>query len=111
MRKLLVTFGFFLITPFFILFTAAFYSFLNVSKTNPHPILFSASPNKTLAYAALPITQEIGSAQIVQEDARVEIVRQFFARYGSRLEPFAQDVVSAADQYGIDFRYIPAIAM
>lgn len=97
-------------TPLLLTFALLFYSYLTFYKTNPHSLVLSASDNK-VAYAALPITQEITSAKIIQSDARVEIVRQFFARYGSKLEPFSQNVVDAADNYGIDFRYIPAIAM
>ena len=44
-------------------------------------------------------------------DARVEMVRQFFEKYKSPLEPFAQNVVDTADKYELDFRLIPAIAM
>lgn len=47
----------------------------------------------------------------MQEDARTEMVRQFFAKYKSPLEPFAKEVISSADTYNLDFRLIPAIAM
>ncbi len=111
MRKLLILFGFFLTAPLLLFFAIGFCLFLSYHKTNPHSALVSASPNQAVAYAALPITQEIGFAKITESDARVEIVRQFFARYKSPLTQFAQNVVTAADQYGMDFRYIPAIAM
>lgn len=110
-RRLLTVAGFFLITPVYILFIAAFYSYLSYHKASLHSAVLSAASSKTLAFAALPITQEIASVHITQQDARVELVKQFFQRYGSPLSPFAQNVVDAADQYGIDFRYIPAIAM
>jgi len=48
---------------------------------------------------------------IFRQDARIEIVRQFFAKYKSPLEPFASNVVEQADKYGLDFRLIPSIAM
>lgn len=110
MRKLLTLGSFFIMTPFLLLFSLYFYSYLTFYRSNPHSLVLSASDNK-VAYAALPITQEITSAKIIQEDARVELVRQFFQRFGSPLLPFAQNVVEAADNYGMDFRYIPAIAM
>ena len=73
-----------------------------ITHTRPH----------TVAFAALPLSENaMLEDQITQQDARVEIVRQFFERYKSPLEPHAPTVVETADMYGIDFRLIPAIAM
>lgn len=66
---------------------------------------------KQTLYAALPSMQNSFSAEIISNDARGEVIRQFFEKFNSPLEPFADDVVTAADQYGLDFRLIPAIAM
>lgn len=65
----------------------------------------------TVAYAALPTTQNVISADITEQDGRAERIRQFLARYHSPLEPNAEDIVNAADEYGLDFRLIVAIAM
>ena len=78
--------------------------------------LHAMSPNLTainnnVAYAALPTSQNIQSAEITQSDGRVERLREFFAAYNSPLEPYAADVVAAADEYGLDFRLVPSIAM
>ncbi len=51
---------------------------------------------------------------LVVNDARPLIVQEFLERYRSPLakEPgFAQKLVEIADEYGIDFRLLPAIAM
>jgi hypothetical protein len=48
---------------------------------------------------------------IISKDARIEMVRQFFAKYKSPLEPFATNVVEEADKHDLDFRLLPAIAM
>lgn len=64
-----------------------------------------------VAFAALPPTDSSFSATIIESDGRSEKIRQFLQRYGSPLEPFAEDIVNAADEYGIDHRLIPAIAM
>jgi len=45
------------------------------------------------------------------KDAKVELVRLFFAKHNSPLEPFSQDIIDTANIYGIDFRLLPAIAM
>ena len=97
------------ITPiaftFALIFTLASYH-----KNNTINIL-SLSRNNTVAYAALPTSQNTFSANISEQDGRVEKVRQFLQRYNSPLEPYSQDVVEAADQYDLDYRLIPAIAM
>lgn len=111
MGKFLTILGFFSVTPILLTFSLLFYSYLDYQK---NPGGFSASlftPRQTVAYAALPTSQSIYLEEIVEKDARVELVRQFFKRYGSPLEPYATDVVEAADKYNLDFRLIPAIAM
>ncbi len=67
--------------------------------------------DRTVAYAALPTNQNIFTAEITEEDGREEKLRQFLRRYHSPLEPYAGDIVAAADEFGLDFRFIPAIAM
>lgn len=69
------------------------------------------TPSQTVTYAALPSTIETFEGEVESEDARTEIVRQFFEKHDSPLEPFAEEVVESADEYGLDFRLIPAIAM
>ena len=67
---------------------------------------------QTVAYAALPSEQSLMSGTIIEsQGTKAERVRQFLARYNSPLEPYAVDVVSAAEEYGLDYRLIPAIAM
>ncbi len=69
------------------------------------------SPAQTVTYAALPSTIEVFEGEVESEDARTEIVRQFFEKHDSPLEPYAEEVVEKADEYDLDFRLIPAIAM
>lgn len=67
--------------------------------------------SQSVAYAALPTSQNIFNETVITEEARTETVRQFFARYDSPLEPHADDIISAADKYDLDYRLLPAIAM
>jgi hypothetical protein len=67
--------------------------------------------SNTVSYAALPTVDNLFTSQVVQNDSREEMVRQFFQKYRSPLEPYAADVIKAADEYKLDFRLIPAIAM
>lgn len=106
MKRLLVFFSFFLITPLFFFFSLILALFFyHNHATND----FIAT--RSVAFAALPSTQNTFSASITQADGRIEKIRQFLANYESPLEPFAKNIVEAADKYGLDYRLIPAIAM
>lgn len=111
MHRLLVLFSFSILTPCVLFFSLIFLSFLTYQKDPHRSILSLFKPAKTVSYAALPSTSDAVIEQINQKDARVELVRQFFARYESPLEPYAEQVVSSADMYGLDFRLVPSIAM
>lgn len=45
-----------------------------------------------------------------KQDPRTQILSDYFAKYNSPLEPHAQDFIDAADQYGVDWKLVPAIA-
>lgn len=94
-----------------VLFTTMVYLSYLSYKNNSSYAASLVLDAKTISYAAIPVSQVISQAEITQEDSRVEIVRQFFERYKSPLEPYAKNIVEAADQQGLDFRLIPAIAM
>jgi len=109
MRKIFFVSSFFVFTPL-VLFTTIFYS-LHLSSNQNYNRL-SYTPPHAVAFAALPLEETVlFQDQFTIKDARTEIVRQFFERYNSPLEPFSSIVVETADAYGIDFRLIPAIAM
>lgn len=109
MGKLFLLTSYFVVTPLFVLFTILFLLFLSFQKNKAYNSFFSQQ--KSVAYAALPGFQNEFSAQIEQKDGRVENIRQFFARYNSPLEPYAQNIVDAAEKYDIDYRLVPSIAM
>lgn len=69
------------------------------------------SRENKVAFAALPPSENSFSAKIESSDGRVEKIRQFLSQYNSPLEPYASDIVEAADEYDLDYRLIPAIAM
>jgi hypothetical protein len=81
--------------------------FLLASKNNL--ITVAASPR--VAYAALPVSSGTLKSNIVIVDARKIMVRNFFIKYKSDLLPYADLVVDQADEYNLDYRLIPAIAM
>lgn len=61
-------------------------------------------------YASLPTTFPQITGTVQAEDARSAIVRDYLARYGSPLKPFASLIVQTADKYQIDYRLLTAIA-
>ena len=67
--------------------------------------------NPRVAFAALPAASGTLKINIVSQDARLVAVRAFFKKYHSDLLPYADDVISSADKYGLDYRLIPAISM
>lgn len=110
MRKLTLLTGFFLITPIFLLFNLIFLAYLSYNKAQSISLPFF-KPTQTVAYAALPSTQNVFAQTIEQKDVRVELIRQFLNKYQSPLETYSDQIVATADAYGIDHRLLPAIAM
>lgn len=107
MRKILVTITFFVGTPLMIFLSIFYLSYLYTVKDGQ--VLGASSTG--VAYAALPPSDESFTATIEQEDSKTEIVRQFLEKHNSPLEPYAPDIVVAAERYDLDFRLLPAIAM
>lgn len=61
-------------------------------------------------FAALPDTIPSIKSTVGYEDARVEIVKKYLKNYNSPLEPHAGYIVEMADENGLDFRLLTAIA-
>ena len=108
MKKLAVLMGFFLGTPLFLFLTLAYLLHITALKSSGQIL---SESTQGIAYAALPPADNTIENTIVEEDSKVEIVRQFLAEKNSPLEPYAPDIVAAADRYDIDFRLLPAISV
>jgi len=113
MRNFFLLISFFAITPCVLIASVIFFSFrdyqlhqkisyVSIPKTLPHI---------SITYATLPTVEAQFAGSVISADARVARVKAFFRAYGSILEQFSQDIVSAADTYGLDYRLLPAIAM
>lgn len=61
-------------------------------------------------FASLPSSFPSVSGGVETQDARPEIIRQYLADYNSPLEAHADVLVEAADEYGLDYRLLTAIA-
>lgn len=108
MSKVSAIFSFTLGLPLTLVATFVFLASHNYHKNAANVL---GASDTQINYAALPEIFSMSSGNIISKDARLEMVRQFFSRYNSPLEPYAKDVIEAADLYGLDFRLIPAIAM
>lgn len=107
MRKILVMASFFVGTPLLLFISIFYLSYLYTVKDGQ---ILGASTTG-VAYAALPPADASYSATINEEASKTEIVRQFLAQHNSPLEPYAPDLIAAADRYDLDYRLLPAIAM
>lgn len=109
MRKVFLLAVFFLLTPLVLVLSLSLlsYKFQSSQKLS----IVNLGKNPRVAYAALPPASGTLKTDIVSEDARVSAVRDFFKKYKSDLQPYAETVIEAADKYDLDYRLIPAIAM
>ena len=110
MRKIILSTSFFLFTPILLLASIIYFLFLSYNS-KLHNGQIGLNLSRGVAYAALPSAENVLGDSIISKDARTEMVRQFFAKYKSPLEPYAQNIVDSADKYSLDFRLLPAIAM
>jgi len=107
MRRIFLPLTVFLITPLIIFLSIAYLSFFSYKKTDNSFL----SRDRSVAFAALPPTDNLLADQISSKDSRVENLRVFLNRYASPLEPFSGQIVKSSEKYGLDSRLLPAIAM
>lgn len=108
MSKVVLLATFFSVTPALIIVSILFFLSVVYHKNLNGNGYFTSN---AVAYAALPTSEGTFAEEIHAQDARVEAVRQFLALHKSPLEPYAEQIIDAADRYDIDYRLIPAIAM
>ncbi len=110
MRKIILSTSFFILTPVLLFVSIIYFLFLSYDSRS-YSNLVSQSSNRRVAFAALPSAENVLGDSIISRDARIEMIKQFFTKYKSPLEPYAQNIVEDADKYGLDYRLLPAIAM
>ena len=115
-KSLFLMLTFFLITPI-VLGTTAFAMFsFDKGSTESYEAIYEYSEEATRdtsgvsIYASLPKERPAISGSIGVADARCEIVRQYLEDHNSPLEESACTLVEAADEYGLDWRLLTAIA-
>jgi hypothetical protein len=105
MRKVAILSAFFIFAPLTLVLSLSL-----LSLTFQQSIAFEIQTQK-VAYQALPPSSGMLKPEIVEEDARIAVVRDFFKQYKSPLLGYEEEVVATADKYGLDYRLIPSIAM
>lgn len=105
---------FVLLTPV-ALATSIFSLYFMATRSEPETKVLAATDSNlpqsgANIFAALPDTLPTIEASVGSEDARAEIIRSYLRRYKSPLAPYAKYIVEVADEVGIDFRLITAIA-
>lgn len=108
MRNLLLSLAFLIITPAVFVTSLLLYSNITHQQVLGIATTKQAAP---IAYAALPTSENVFAASATFSDKRVDNVHDFLSLYHSPLAPYAGLFVNKADQYNIDFRLLPAIAM
>lgn len=109
-RNLILVATFLVLTPITLL--ASLISLVSIGPNEVSAKAKAIAPSNVgvSVYASLPATIPSFSGHITYKDARPEIVRKYLSSYNSPLVPYADEIVQMADKYGIDFRFIPAIA-
>ncbi len=119
--------GYFIAVPLFLFCLIFYQSYLfhqkDSSRTVAYQIAPVAQPVVEIEQVTIPsepdvfpaqkesLPQEPAQFEQVPEDKRVTILKTFFGRYNSPLTDYAQAIVDTADNYGLDWRLLPAIAM
>jgi len=80
----------------FILIIYGLYQYRNIQSLEKTPLI---SP--------LPAGDEVYA---IQKDRRIEILEAFFTKYNSPLAQYSAIFIEVADQYGLDWTLLPAIA-
>lgn len=111
MRKFILPGLFFLATPITILVSIFFLLVViheGIPSGNKPALLSMATP---VAYAALPSGGIKFDGQIVATGAKEETLLQFFQKYNSPLSDYTHFIIRTAEEYNLDPKLVPAIAM
>ncbi len=106
-KNLFLVVIFFTITP--LTLGISLFSIFSLQKSNIAEIT-SESKGSVKIYASLPSEFPKVSGEYTAVDARPELIKQYLIRYKSPLLGLENYMVEKADEYGLDYRLIPAIA-
>lgn len=111
MKRLLITLIFLVGAPW--LFTVSL-QMLQTSSDKPYSDINFVSPVPNLSgariFAALPDNPGETNIQITAGDARETILQRYLYKFDTPLANYTNEIISAADEYDLDFRLLVAIA-
>lgn len=105
-KKIILSSSYFSLLPVIIFALVLFSLYLQNQKVGGE-----LEQNSLVQYRALPEIKAETEIILITEDARIRALQDFFAKYDSELHKYAADFVQSADQYSLDYRLLPAIAM
>lgn len=115
LKTIFIAYAWLLATTGAVLISIAGFHFYSLTKKN-QPQLVAQTGDNTAGSRSYADNPEVKGVQTVIEtdDSRAEIIAKFLERHGSPMVPYdyyGQKLVEIADQYNLDFRLLPAIAM
>lgn len=108
MRKFLVLILFFTLAPSLLVL-----SIFLLSSNHTFSVLGASTKREEspFAYAALAPMDIVFAGSATLSDKRILNLSEYFSSFHSPLAKYSSTIVSKADQYSIDYRLLPAIAM
>ncbi len=106
-RKITFVIVFFTLAPLTLLFSIIS---LSLIKNNDFGENINQKRPSAMVYASIPQEAPFITTSIVSSDARKAIVEKFLSNLNSPIANLAGYIVQTSDNYGIDWRLIPAIA-
>lgn len=108
-KRLLFLAAFFTFTPVFV-FAVVLYSLFHHYEVSRKSFPETRTLNSSVQYDAVPEKPSESVLGVESRDARIEVLEEFFERYNSPLKGQGELIVQLADEHGLDYRMIPAIA-
>lgn len=106
--------SYFILVPLFLFSLIYYQSYLSQTHAQAIVVKKVLAAKPIVKVAKKPIAKpepKIALIQAPPEDPRVIILKEFFGRYNSPLIDYAQAIVDTSDNYDLDWRLLPAIAM
>lgn len=107
-RKLILCFIFFAISPLALLFSIYFLGSLGNGRVLGEAVSFSPNSGKVLA--ASSGSAEVIAPAIIAKDSAPIIIEEYLRHYQSPLLPYSDQILEAAEKYGVKPQLIVAIA-
>lgn len=115
LAQLFLSLGWISLTSAFVLIFAASYSLFFLKKNElKKPVVLGQILENLPSNTDQDTKGQAVTSVLETADARAELIAKFLERYQSPMQPYdfyGQKLVEIADRYGLDFRFLPAIAM